>query len=276
MEGPLPCEALPRSKVWRPSFFEGKIDSSWCFVRGHDRSLVSFDCERRTVRLGFGPDISNPFGLPALALRRQQAFACEFSARLSLDLFSGGGADGCPVDLPVAAGERAGIAAYYNDSYHYEIFVYRAASLGAASAGAASGSGDFPLRIGLSKRIHDMEALASSAGIPSGSSYVDFRIRADTEWYRFDWKIDGSGWNELGKGRTAGLCTEGTHHMSFTGVFFGLFASRIGDLPAEANQAVKAPPARASGSGTPYRTQSAAQSATQSAVFSDCLYEEKE
>jgi hypothetical protein len=78
-----------------------------------------------------------------------------------------------------------------------------------------------------------MEAVVASVDLPesllqvggSGLAAVDFRIRSDTEWYVFEWKAGGTGWAELGRGKTAGLCTEGTYHMSFTGVLFGVFAS---------------------------------------------------
>ncbi|TAH55464.1 MAG: glycoside hydrolase family 43 protein [Treponema sp.] len=219
MEGPLPGEARPYTRDWKPSYIEGKRDPHWCFVRGFDASLIHFDCTDAAVRLAFGPDISTPSGLYALALRRQEGFLCEFSARVEF-----------PARIYAAdensgknSGVRAGLTAYYNDSYHYDIFVYR---------DGVCGTND-PWRLGVSKRIHDMEAVVASVDLPesllqvggSGLAAVDFRIRSDTEWYVFEWKAGGTGWAELGRGKTAGLCTEGTYHMSFTGVLFGVFAS---------------------------------------------------
>ena len=53
---------------------------------------------------------------------------------------------------------------------------------------------------------------------------VQFKIVADKEKYRFYYCVDGEQNVLLGSGLTAGLSTEGTVPMSFTGTYIGMFA----------------------------------------------------
>ena len=54
---------------------------------------------------------------------------------------------------------------------------------------------------------------------------IEFQIETGSEDYHFRYRLDGD-WIEIGTGKTAGLCTEGTMTMTFTGTFLGLFASK--------------------------------------------------
>ena len=46
----------------------------------------------------------------------------------------------------------------------------------------------------------------------------------DKEFYRFYYSLNGRDYTFLGQGLTAGLCTEITETMTFTGVYIGMFA----------------------------------------------------
>ena len=59
--------------------------------------------------------------------------------------------------------------------------------------------------------------------IPNGEG-VQLKIVADKEKYRFYYCVDGEQNILLGSGLTAGLSTEGTVPMSFTGTYIGMFA----------------------------------------------------
>ena len=109
---------------------------------------------------------------------------------------------------------RLGLAAFYSNDYHYEIYYTE-----------QDGSG----RICLSRRIHDLEAVTAVHEIPEASEKAEIRLRiiADKESYRFYYRLGaGAPYVYLGCGDTAGLCTEITRTMTFTGVYFGMFAER--------------------------------------------------
>jgi alpha-N-arabinofuranosidase len=104
----------------------------------------------------------------------------------------------------------AGMSAYYNESYHYDIAVTR------------NSNGYF---LTLNNCIHgsEIEALSIPLDYKNG---IRLRITADKDFYRFYYSINNNGWREAGSAMTAGLCTEGTYRMTFTGVYIGLFAVR--------------------------------------------------
>jgi alpha-N-arabinofuranosidase len=136
--------------------------------------------------------LSSPDGSPAFMGVRQQGFSADARAL---------------VDAEKTAG-TAGITAYLNDSYHYDLRVERDADGGVSAA--------------VVKRVHDIEA-KSVVPLPP-SALVELRIEADMRSYRFSFRTDGGAWTDMGEAATAGLCSEGTRSMNFTGVFFGLFA----------------------------------------------------
>jgi alpha-N-arabinofuranosidase len=110
----------------------------------------------------------------------------------------------------MAPGTRAGISAYYNDCYHYDLALERRAE------------GLFVL---VNRRIHDLEAVPFSIPLPIAEGDVVLRITADMHWYNFSYRLKGGNWQDCGRGMTAGLCTEGTHTGTFTGVYIGLFST---------------------------------------------------
>ena len=54
---------------------------------------------------------------------------------------------------------------------------------------------------------------------------VCLKIESDAEWYTFFYESDGV-FVELGRGKTALLCTEATHPTTFTGVYWGVFSEK--------------------------------------------------
>ena len=117
---------------------------------------------------------------------------------------------------------RSGIAAYYNNDYHYEIYI---------------GNDSHGKYIGFYKHIHDMGAELARIpldSIDNGSekdAYVLFRIDTDREGYTFSYAVTDTcntnarvAFQPIGSGLNAGLSTEGTRTMTFTGTLFSLFA----------------------------------------------------
>jgi len=56
---------------------------------------------------------------------------------------------------------------------------------------------------------------------------IRFRIIGDELNYEFWYSEDGENYKKLGNGSTAGLATEGTMDMSFTGTYIGMFAEGV-------------------------------------------------
>ena len=108
-------------------------------------------------------------------------------------------------------GRETFLAAFYSNDYHHEIYYTE-----------KEGSG----RICLLRRIHDLEAVTAEH-IVTETAEIRLRILADKESYRFYYSCGAHApYVYLGCGDTAGLCTEITRTMTFTGVYFGMFAER--------------------------------------------------
>jgi len=172
------------------------MDPEWNFVRSPNLERFAFNAKNSSITIAGGAEnLSETVVSPSFIGRRQEEIDCAFSARVALTENRGG---------------EAGIAAYYSDSYHYEMFLRR------ENGGT---------RAILRRKIHDLEAETASRLVDSdGTGGVDLRIRANRNHYHFEYRSGKGSWNTLGTGMTAGLCTEGTHHMTFTGVYLGLFA----------------------------------------------------
>ena len=109
-------------------------------------------------------------------------------------------------------GMRIGLTAYYNNDYHYDIYLTRELE---------------QWKICLAKHIHDMFAVTACAetDLPEDGN-VWLRIVTDPEYYTFLFSTDGVRYQKLGTGLTVGLCTEGTRTMTFTGTYLAMFAER--------------------------------------------------
>lgn len=68
-----------------------------------------------------------------------------------------------------------------------------------------------------------MFARTAEAVVASGKN-IHLRITSDPLNYDFWYSKDGEHYEKLGGGSTAGLATEGTMYMSFTGTYIGMFA----------------------------------------------------
>jgi alpha-N-arabinofuranosidase len=168
------------------------LDKRWNFIR--NPSMDRYIVESGVLRLcGNEQTLSTPNGNPVFIGMRQQTF---FAKAETLLHSPGTG--------------KAGISAFYNSNYHYDLLVERGM--------------DNSLAIVLNKRIHDLEAETFRC-IILPCSEIGLRIDSDMENYTFSYKCGDSAWIIAGKGFTAGLCTESTHTMTFTGVYFGIFAS---------------------------------------------------
>lgn len=127
---------------------------------------------------------------PSLLLLRQTSFQQIFSTSAQVG----------------SAAEGYGITAFYNSDYHYDLVIEGTS-------------------LCLYSTVHAITALVEKKVLSANTGdEVQLTIHADTKGYRFSY---GEGQEEAWfttQLPIAGLCTEGTMYMTFTGVMFGLFA----------------------------------------------------
>ena len=109
-------------------------------------------------------------------------------------------------------GMRIGLSAYYNNDYHYEIYLTKECGT---------------WKICLAKHVHDIFAVTAQVEVDlPESKEVEFKIISDREGYTFLFSTDSTQYQKLGTGSAAGLSTEGTWTMTFTGTYLAMFAER--------------------------------------------------
>lgn len=196
-EGPIPREEVyPQDFSMELDFTRPITDENVMFTRNPEREHYVQDCQKGTLKLiGTGVTINEPGASPTVISFRQPDFDTTVTASICLEGLTA---------------ERAGLSAYYNNDYHYDIYV---------------GKKDGVCKVGFFKHIHDMGVILEEKELPKDASHIFFQIRTDREKYAFYYRTEeGQDWMFLGSGLNAGLCTEGTYTMTFTGTLFALFA----------------------------------------------------
>ena len=195
MEAPLPEKPEKPGFDFETDFSSDASELDWNYIRAKDPSCF----ERREGKFCLKANaqrLSDPGSSPAFAGIRQKFFDMEAVTVLSL--------------LDTKPGTAAGITAFYNNDYHYDLFIEK--------------SEEF-FSVILNRRIHDLEAVVFKKEIDGPGEKAELRIRADRKSYHFAFRIDDGQWHSCGSALTAGLSTEGTHAMTFTGVYIGLFCN---------------------------------------------------
>jgi alpha-N-arabinofuranosidase len=203
MKGPLPAPPNPPDFGFTADFSQPKPALQWNFIRNPDPACYKQEGGRFTI-LGRKKTLSDPGASPSFAGVRQPAFEIEAEASMLADL---------------APGTRAGIAVYYNHEHHYDLGLEQNAKGG--------------YTVILNKRIYDLEqesrretGLPPAKGSPETTgNKLRLRITADRKQYRFSFRWGNGEWQDCGSGVTAGVCTEATGSMTFTGVYIGLFSA---------------------------------------------------
>lgn len=194
MEGPLPGETFcPVNRDFYDDFSGESFSHHYNFLRNPQMEHYQLCPQERKLRL-LGTNVTlNQQKSPTWIGIRQKGFEVRADVKICAE---------------EKEGIRAGLTAFYNDSYHYEIYVTKEAQ---------------SYKICLAKHIHDMFAVTAQKEIP-GAENISLRLEADREYYTFSYSLDGEVFYRLGSGLTVGLCTEGTRTMTFTGTYIGLFA----------------------------------------------------
>lgn len=204
MEGELPGEPV------RPQDFSADIDfakplltHNIMFTRNPSWDNYVQDMNAKTLLLcGVNHTLDAAGVSPTIISFRQPDFHTQVRAELS---------------LKKTDARRAGISAYYNNEYHYDIYVGNDAD------------GKY---IGFYKHLHDMGVELVRVPVSAEYETVEFMIVSDRLKYRFFYRLREDGnretdteeWTEIGSGLNAGLSTEGTCTMTFTGTLFAVFA----------------------------------------------------
>jgi len=184
MSAPLPAPPAPRGIDFEDSFHGDRLNLRWNFVRNPVRERYELTGDGLLLHGGGLLDAD----APTLAVTRQQAFCVRAEA-----------------GMRVALGGSAGLAAYYNKDYF--------AAIRLAGEGTQR-------RVELVSRVHALSCVAASHAIDADE--VEFAVSADRHRYTFSFRAGGD-WTEMGGVSVAGLCTEATMDMTFTGAYLGVF-----------------------------------------------------
>lgn len=205
MSVPLPAPAAPVSHDLCIDFHEEELSRHLFYTRNPEYDNYIYDPKNGKLTLkGTDISINEPGTSPTIMSLRQPQFCTTITAK---------------VDLNRTNAARCGIAAYYNNDYHYDIYL---------------ACNDENKYICFYKHIHDMGVELCRIPIDKiyseSESFVEFKINTDREKYTFSYRICSSieenscGFITIGSGLNAGLSTEGTKTMTFTGTLFSVFA----------------------------------------------------
>lgn len=186
----------PVSDGFFDDFQSPGLNPEWTFVRNPVRGRYQLGSGVCFLD-GQGKSLDDPD--PCLMMVRQKSFAVQATTKVVI------------TDEQTCS---AGLTAYYTHDYYYALLVEK----------RADGSW-----LTLRRKVHDLVSESDRVCLPDEAllSGVELRMAADTTDYRFYWRTDeDADWQFAGKGLTAGLCTEGTHVMTFTGTWTGLCAQQ--------------------------------------------------
>ncbi|MFW5889448.1 MAG: glycoside hydrolase family 43 protein [Bacillota bacterium] len=197
MNGELPGKSDNKKSdlIFMDDFKSNVLDKEWTFVRNPNMDKYYLNSEEGYLKLSAGNETLDDNNPTFLGIR-QKEFKLEARTKLRVNMLN--------------ENQKAGITAYYNKNYHYEIYITKESGRYFAV---------------LSKKVHDIKTVTSKIEIDYKDS-IEFRIKTGIDNYSFSFN-SGEGWINLGTAKTAGLCTETTMNMTFTGVFLGVFASNI-------------------------------------------------
>ena len=190
MQGPLPSEPKNEPKVSFVDDFAGdRLRYRWNFVR--NPNWERYAVQNGKLYLSGGCEALCD-ETPTFTGVRQQAFCQRTEVEASL--------------LKAEEGGKAGVTAFYNLAYYYSLSLVKK---------------DGKNTLVLEACIHGIHATV--AEIEYADDSVKLAVVSDTKAYDFQYCQDGK-WVSAGKLPVAGLCTEGTMMMTFTGVYMGVFA----------------------------------------------------
>lgn len=195
MDGPLPATVLPVNNEFIDTFTSSSLRSEYNFIKNPAMDNYQLSPESGTLTLdGQEYSMSEPVKSPVFIGVRQKEFITVTTAQILVN--------------SLKDNQKVGICAYYSPSYHYEIYLTKV-------------NGQY--QVCLNKRVHDMEAV-TAFHVLNAPRVLYLHIESARDFYTFSYSTDESDFVILGKGATAGLCSEGTSSMTFVGTYLGMFA----------------------------------------------------
>lgn len=196
MDGPLPGETAPVCRDFADDFSAEGFSAHYNFVRNPAMENYVRCTEEKRLLLKGSEVTLNDMDTPTLIGVRQKGFETVMTAAV--------------YPQQDKNGSCAGLSAYYNHDYHYEIYVTKDGG---------------KWTVALAKHIHDMYAVTAQTEISlNAGEAVYLKVESDREFYHFYYSTDGAVYQKLGSGHVAGLCTEQTRTMTFTGTYLAMFA----------------------------------------------------
>ena len=194
MDGPLPAGVEPVSFDFEDYFSEDRFHLRWNWLRNPKMNNYTLRSQGGVALTGSDITLSTPDASPTWLGIRQPEIHAEAQAEFIVN----------PVE-----GQRSGLTAYYADGYHYGAYITK--------------EGD-QVYACLTLRVHNIEQTFHRL-LPDYQDSIAFKAVADERAYHFYYKT-AEEWVLLGSGLAAGLCTEATWQMTFTGTYFALFSER--------------------------------------------------
>ncbi|MCL1806691.1 MAG: glycoside hydrolase family 43 protein [Oscillospiraceae bacterium] len=188
MSGPLPAPPAAGHSF-------GYTEKDFLYIRNPEPARYTLAPERKAFTLrGGGTALRETDGTPPTFLGVRQT---EFDMTAKADVTVG------------EDGAKGGLAAYYGPDYHYAVYLTRFGGV---------------TYVRTCRRVHDIES--KSERIPIYGDTATLSIQAGKECYMLCCQDTSGKTVELARGAAAGLCTEGTASMTFTGTLLGMFAER--------------------------------------------------
>lgn len=202
MEGPLPAAEgscpSPYDRNFSDDFSKEEMPLRYNFLRMPQ--LENYRRQDGTLVLHGTEKTINDIASPTWIGIRQPEFDVEADAVINSVDFSGDDA-------------KAGITAYYSKDYHYDIFI--------------TDLDNGQVKIKTARHIHDLYAVTNEVFISEPfkeNGKIFLRIRASSDDYQLMYSLDGGEYKTVDTASSAGLCTEGTMYMTFTGTYLAMFA----------------------------------------------------
>ncbi len=194
MDGPLPYKAeLVDHSRWF-DFKVAPLSKEWFYTRNPIKEHYQLDTKNQElILIGIKVTIQEEKASPTILNLRQPDFDTISTARIRVEK---------------CTARRCGISAYYNNNYHYDLYL-----------GIENGT----YYVGFYKHIHDFGMEIERIPI-AATGILQLQIRTNREGYWFFYKTEEeTEFTRIGFGHIAGLCTEGTMSMTFTGTLLSLF-----------------------------------------------------
>lgn len=207
MDGPLPEKPLQsfpsdsafiKAPVLEEHFDKEVLHPQFAFIRNPYPDNYELQSDKHRIILkGSERTLSCPDDSPAFLGVRQTAFCQEAQVKVTLK----------DVKEDSCRKPAAGLTVFYNNEHHYDLLL------------TCDKEG---YKLKLRRQLYDLCAVTEEVSIPLNT--VLLKITADCDYYSFYYALSDGNYRLLGKGAAAGMCTEITRFMTFTGTFFGMFA----------------------------------------------------